>query len=75
MVSKGVRRLGEAVTARLLLLLSEGKNEQAIVAAARTIYEATGVLGAKGNPLSDSEQQRAIDMSPEEMHRELSRLQ
>ena len=65
----------KVVLGRLLTLLREGKNEQAIVAAARTVAEMVGALGTKAQPLSDDEQRRAMDMSPEEIRRELARLQ
>jgi hypothetical protein len=67
------RSLRQVVTARLLRLLSEGENEQAIVAASRALLEAAGVLGAKGTALDEGEQRRAVDMSPDEIRRELAR--
>jgi hypothetical protein len=59
---------------RMVTLAMEGENEQACVAAARTAAEMIGALGAKATPMSDSEQRRASDMSPEEMRRELERV-
>jgi hypothetical protein len=62
------------IAARLLALLRDGENEQAIVAAARTLGEMVGALGAKATPMEDVEQRRATSMSPAEMRRELDRL-
>jgi hypothetical protein len=55
-------------------LLAESENDQAVVAAARTLGEMVGALGAKATPMEDSEQRRAMDMSPDEMRRELARM-
>jgi hypothetical protein len=55
-------------------LLAESENDQAIVAAARTLGEMVGALGAKATPLDDAEQRRAVDMSPDEIRRELARM-
>jgi hypothetical protein len=57
-----------------LRLLAESENDQAIVAAARTLGEMVGALGAKATVLDDAEQRRASEMSPAEMRRELQRL-
>ena len=58
---------------RMVELAMTGENEQACVAAARTAAEMVGALGAKASPMSYDEQRRAIDMTPDEMRRELSR--
>jgi hypothetical protein len=65
------RSLSYVAVARLLALMSDGKNEQAIVAAARTILEATGVLGTKSRPMDTSDQRRASDMTADEMRAEI----
>jgi hypothetical protein len=44
------------------------------VMALRTIMEATGVIGAKGTPVTATEVKRAEQMTPGEMEAELERL-
>ena len=71
MAQQGIR---STIAARLMRLLAESENDQAVVAAARTLGEMVGALGAKATPMEDSEQRRALDMSPDEMRRELARM-
>ena len=66
-----VRRL---LLRRMVDLALTGENEQACVAAARTAGEMIGILGARGKAMEEGEERRAMDMTPEEMRRELSRV-
>lgn len=60
-------RVRRVVAARLLLLLREGENEQAIVAAARALDDIAGKMGV-------ADQSSALGMTVEEMKRELRTL-
>ena len=67
-------RIRRVVAARLLRLCNESENDQAIVAACRTLLEATGALGKGAKSLEEGEQASAVEMSPAAMRRELERL-
>lgn len=67
-------RLRSVAMARLVALLRDSPNEQAVVAACRTILEATGNLGRAGRVIEDHEETSALEMTPAAMRREIERL-
>lgn len=67
-------RLRRVATARLLHLMAESENANAVVAACRTILEATGNLGKGARVLDDVEETSALEMTPAAMRREIERL-
>jgi hypothetical protein len=68
------KRLRIVTLRRLLQVLEASENDQSVVAAARTLLEAVGVLGARGRAVGEGEERDVLAMSPEAMARELAAL-
>jgi hypothetical protein len=67
-------RVRSVVAARLLGVLQTSENDQAVVAAGRTLLEIMGNLGAGSKRLTDEEEASASAMTPEAMRKELEAL-